>query len=272
MSVPMKQRNASSVLPTIGPPRTLKLVSMISGHPVCASNSEKQRVVARVGLLCRCGLPSRRVATWVSRRDRGTWHVQVVDAEQVLLVHRHRDALLLGDQQHVRRLQARPKYSGAFGASLAAPRARTAGMTRGTSLENRLPDRWPALAYRPVRLCPAPQSPLTGLTKISIHPSTFGCLRSRSRQTSTKFHFTADELQQRLHPSLRRPSLEVPFHRRPSGPDHYALSSRGGASSGRRCAGGRKKTAGLLTAPRELSGSEPNLRGSAWCLRRAGSR
>ena len=38
MLVPMKQRKASSGVPTIGSPRTLKLVLTITGQPVRALN------------------------------------------------------------------------------------------------------------------------------------------------------------------------------------------------------------------------------------------
>ena len=50
ISVPMKQRNASSGVHTIGSPRTLKLVFTSTGQPVSSLNALNQRVVARVGL------------------------------------------------------------------------------------------------------------------------------------------------------------------------------------------------------------------------------
>ncbi len=52
MSVPMKQRKASSGVQTIGSPRTLKLVFTRTGQPVRSLKALKQRVVARVRLAC----------------------------------------------------------------------------------------------------------------------------------------------------------------------------------------------------------------------------
>src|SRR5262245_30253251 len=65
-----------------------------------------QRVVLRIGLLVH-RLHARRVVDVRHRRDRGARHVELLDAEQRLLLLGHRDALVLGDvrhQQHVRAL------------------------------------------------------------------------------------------------------------------------------------------------------------------------
>ena len=50
ISVPMKQRKASSGVHTIGSPRTLKLVLTSTGQPVRSLNAREQRVIARIGL------------------------------------------------------------------------------------------------------------------------------------------------------------------------------------------------------------------------------
>src|SRR5688572_25904568 len=63
-------------------------------------------VVARVGLLVH-GLHARRIVDVRDRRDRGARHVQLLDAEELLLLLGHCDAVLpgyVGDKQHVRAL------------------------------------------------------------------------------------------------------------------------------------------------------------------------
>ena len=104
MSVPMKQRKASSGVHTIGSPRTLKLVLTTTGQPVSCLEAPDQRVVARVGLAVH-RLDARRIIDMRHRRDGRARNVELVDAEQrVCSVGHARAAFLLyiGDQQHVR--------------------------------------------------------------------------------------------------------------------------------------------------------------------------
>ena len=103
----MKQRKASSGVQTIGSPRTLKLVLTRTGQPVFALKREISCVEARVGVGVH-GLHARGVIDMRDGRDIGARDVELVDAEQRLLLVGHRAAALaphVRDQQHVGRVR-----------------------------------------------------------------------------------------------------------------------------------------------------------------------